>query len=195
MKFFTKKETLGIGIILIILIAISIPNFSISLQRARDAQRKNDMGVLYDAIVSYQRNMQTFPLSTTDGKIIGCSGPDTKYDAVSKMWVNLRICEWGIDGLTDLNNPSSTPIIQTLPNDSKYKDGFAYLYISNGRRFQIYTALERKDQDEYNPVIEKLGLKCGSHICNFGKGYSDTPLDMSLQEYENKLLEEAKSKK
>jgi type II secretory pathway pseudopilin PulG len=195
MNFFTKKETLGVGIILIILIAVSIPNFLISLARARDAQRKNDLGAIYDAIASFQRAISTFPLSTKDGKIIGCVGPDTKYDEKLKMWLNLRVCEWGVDGLTNLVNPSSTPFIQALPNDPRYKEGFSYHYYSNGRRFQIYAALERKDQDEYSLAIAKLGLKCGSQICNIGKAYGDTPLDMSIEEYENKLLEEEKLKK
>lgn len=195
MKFFSKKETLGIGIILIILVAVSIPNFLVSLARARDAQRKNDLGALSDAIILFQRAVSTFPLSTTDGKIIGCIGPDTKYDEILKMWVNLRICEWGVDGLVNLNDPFSQPFIQALPKDPKFKDGFAYLYLSNGRRFQIYASLERKDQDEYSPIVEKLGLKCGRQICNVGKAYGDTPLDMSLEEYEDILLKEEKLKK
>lgn len=195
MKFFTKKEILGVGIILIILIAVSVPNFLISLARARDAQRINDVSAVYYALAPYQGVMSSYPLSTSDGKIIGCKGQDTKYDEKLKTWLNLRICEWGVDGLTNLVNPSSGPFISTLPQDSRSKDGYSYNYISNGRRFQIYATLERKDQDQYSLIIEKRGLKCGSRICNFGKASGDTPLDMSLQEYENKLLEEEKLKK
>jgi type II secretory pathway pseudopilin PulG len=195
MNFFTKKESIGVGIIIIILIAVSIPNFMISLARARDAQRINDVNAVYYALASYQGVMNSYPLSTTDGRIIGCKGPDTKYDEILKTWLNLRICEWGVDGLVNLVDPSSTPFINALPYDPRYKDGYSYIFISNGRRFQIYATLERKDQDQYSPNIERLKLKCGNQICNFGRASGDTPLDMSIEEYNNKLLEQEKLKK
>jgi hypothetical protein len=53
--------------------------------------------------------------------------------------------------------------------------------------------LEDKNDSEYNFAIDRRGLRCGNFICNFGKSDGQTPLDKTLQEYENELY--AKKKK
>jgi uncharacterized membrane protein YhaH (DUF805 family) len=50
MKLFSKSETISLIVIFTILIAVSIPNFIVSLRRARDQTRRDDMGVMVYAL-------------------------------------------------------------------------------------------------------------------------------------------------
>lgn len=77
--------------------------------------------------------------------------------------------------------------LPAVPKDPQTAKGLNYLYISNGRRYQILASLEEKNQDEYDSAIEARNLSCGIRICNFGRAYGVTPLDKSLEEYENEI--------
>lgn len=147
MKFFSKTELKVLGIIFAVLFSISVPNFSLSLRRARDLTRKNDIRALADAAEAYQKKYFYFP-----------------------------------DSLELLSE-----FLPHIPQDPQESKGMFYVYISNGRRYQILASLEDKEQDEYNEVIEKRGISCGLRLCNFGLGYGKTPLDKSLEEYENEI--------
>jgi hypothetical protein len=106
----------------------------------------------------------------------------------------LRACEYGLDAFRDVTNDSYPAYMEVIPTDPKAKEGFAYLYISNTRRFQIYSYLEgESDEEEYNPNLVARNLDCGNKICSFGKSSGDTPLDISIEEYEKLLLEISKS--
>jgi type II secretory pathway pseudopilin PulG len=84
--------------------------------------------------------------------------------------------------------PTSLSAIPSLPKDPGTPMGYSYLYLTDGKFFQLYASLEGgSDESVYSPTIEKLGLKCGEFICNFGKASGETPLDKSLQEYENEI--------
>lgn len=85
--------------------------------------------------------------------------------------------------------PTLSPYIKNVPRDPQESKGVKYVYITNSKRYQIYASLEVVKQDEYDSDIEKLKIDCGIRYCNFGRGYSNTPLDKSLEEYENELLE------
>ena len=63
--------------------------------------------------------------------------------------------------------------IDRLPRDQLQVSGRYYLYFSDTRNFQLFAALEKKNDAEYEENIYKRGLKCGSAICNFGVGSSD----------------------
>ena len=178
MKFFTKNEVKAISIIFIFLILISAPNFIVSLRRARDAQRKADIGSLQDALNRYQADFGTFPLAI-DGKIAACE--PVSYLEVSGIKTPVfSPCEWGKTALADLADSSYPPYLKVIPNGS-------YFYLSNGSRFQIYGSLEGKSEDEYDENIIKRGVVCGKTICNFGKSSGRTPLNMSIEEYEKTL--------
>lgn len=186
MKFFSKKELVAIIIILTVIAAASLSNFRISLRRARDTQRKNDIGTLTDALVRYGGDFGSFPISR-DGKIVACKGPETKIDKKGRI-TNLVPCEWGKDSLADISDPSYPAYISTLPADPQNEMGLRYMYFSNGRRFQLYASLEGADEAEYDGKILARKISCGSRICNFGLAYANTPLDKSIEEYENELL-------
>lgn len=80
-------------------------------------------------------------------------------------------------------------ILQNVPQDPQVKYGLKYYYVTTGNHFQLLASLEDKTQDEYDPTVEKRNISCGTRTCNFGRSDSRTPLDKSLEEYENELNE------
>lgn len=178
MKNFSKPELKAILIIFAFLIVISTPNFIVSLRRARDAQRKADIGSIQDALYRYQADFGTFPLSI-GGKIAACE-PVSYKEVVGIKTPVFSACSWGKDSLHDLSDSSYPPYLKIIPNGS-------YYYFSNGSRFQIYGALEGKSEDEYDESIIKRGVACGSKTCNFGKSSGRTPLNISIEEYESQI--------
>lgn len=190
MKFFSKEEIKAVFLILAVIIAFSYPNFIVSLRRARDTQRKADIGSIYSALNEFQSDFGSFPLSK-EGKIAFCP-PVVKKEITVLPNKGLSIsdydysaCEWGKDSISDLFDPSFSPYLKIIPQDPYRSKGRDYYYLSNGNRYQIYGSLESKDEDEYDEAIIKRNLLCGNKICNFGKGYSDIRLDISIEEYEN----------
>jgi hypothetical protein len=193
MKFFTKRELLGIALIFGFIFLISFSNFKISLRKARDFQRKNDLRTIYNGLSAYQKDWNVFPLSSSDGKIVACKGSDTYKDEEGQVF-NLYPCQWGKDALKDIFDDNYPAYISLLPWGPRQDKKVGYLYLSNSKRFQIYTVLEGEDEAEVDPDIIKRNLNCGERICNAGLGYGATPLDKSLEEYENELLELQKVK-
>jgi len=192
MKFLSKEEVKAVLIILAVIVAFSCPNFIVSVRRARDAQRKADVGSIYSALNEFQSDFGSFPLSR-EGKIAFCS-PVVKKEAIvvsnkgsSISDYDYSACEWGKDSILDLFDHAFPPYLKTIPQDPYHSKGRGYYYLSNGNRYQIYGSLESKDEDEYDEVIIKRGLPCGNKICNFGKAYGKTPLDISIEEYENEI--------
>lgn len=186
MKFFTRKELLGVVLIFAVIILASLSNFKVSLRRARDVQRKADIRAVSDALVKYSEDFGTFPLAE-DGRIVACRGPETKIDEKGRITGQVA-CEWGKDSLADISAPAYPPYQDRLPQDPLFEKSFRYLYLSSGRYFQLYASLEGTDEPEYDPKIVARNLSCGEGICNFGLSYGSTPLDKSLEEYENELL-------
>ena len=187
MKFFSKEEILVLSAILLVLIIVSVPNFIVSVRRSRDAQRKNDIGVLADGLGNFANNFGSYPLSSPDGKILACN-PKISYVA-KIVKVDFDPCEWGKDDLRDALDTSYPPYITALPFDPKHNEGVSYLYLSNGKRFQIFAHLEGTDEAEYDPKIAARNLLCGNKVCNFGRAPGATPLNKSIEEYENELLD------
>jgi type II secretory pathway pseudopilin PulG len=187
MDYFSRQELKALLIIIGLIILVSLPNFLVSLRRARDAQRKADLGTIHDALLRYQADFGSFPLAK-NGKIAACAPVTVKELGEAKIF-DFSPCDWGRDGLSDLADSSYPAYINRLPREPNWAKGVAYLYFSNGSRFQIYAALEGKSEDEYDPAIEVLSLPCGSKICNFGRSFSSTPLEKSIEEYENEISE------
>jgi len=185
MNNFSKSEIKAVLIIFVFLILISTPNFIVSLRRARDTQRKADIGSLYEALNKYQADFGAFPLSI-DAKIAACA-PVKVIEQLPKNIVVFSPCNWGKDPLRDLADDNYPPYLKVIPTDPSARAGFAYYYLANGNRYQIYGALEGKSEAEYDPKIVARNLPCGVKICNFGKAYGRTPLDKSIEEYENEI--------
>lgn len=194
MKNFTKEEIRITGIILTVLVVVSLLNFRVALRRGRDADRKTSLGEVYSALNQYQNDFGFFPPSTTDGKIVACKREDIDYEkgislSTKKTRSELLLeifapCEWGKDSLADITDPTYPSYISTLPKDPYSQKG-GFFYVSNTEEFQLYGALEGKNEAEYDESITFLGLSCGERICNFGKATGAVPLDKTLEEYEN----------
>jgi len=189
MNFFSKKEIKMISSILFFIFIISFFNFRISIRRARDNQRKNDLGTLQSALEKFNNLTGTFPLSSEDGKIVACKGHDTYFDKEKLTWVNVKPCDWGKDVLQDYSDSESPILMNPIPIDPKNLEGISFLYFSNGKRYQLYSYLEDQDDVEVNLPIKSRNLNCGNVVCNYGRAFSNTPLDKSLEEYENELIE------
>lgn len=84
-------------------------------------------------------------------------------------------------------------ITANIPRDPGTPYGYSYIYLTDGRYFQIYASLEGgRNESQYMNSVAKLGLKCGRFICNFGKASGNTPLDKSIQVYENEINAQSK---
>lgn len=174
MRIFSKQESLAVLLILSVLFVVSYFNFAKALVRSRDLQRKNDIGEITKGLEEFRTDFASYPQSTKTGLINACNGG----------------CVWGKDPLRDINDLKYPAYINTIPLDPTTGNGYSYLYFSNGRRFQIYATLEDTSDPEYNPKIAALNLKCGTKVCNFGRSSPETPLDKSIEEYENELIQE-----
>ena len=183
MKPFIKSEKISIGIIFAVLIAISIPNFVISLRRARDQVRRDDMGALVNALGRYQTNLHNFPMAASDGRIESCLKPGDKPVQNEKgFWTFDAIpCDWGKESF---KNPVTNEIYMDLfPREPDYQKGATYLYFSDGDRYHIYASMEGLDEPEIDQRVISLGLKCGTKICNVARSYG-VPDNMSIEEYD-----------
>lgn len=206
MKPITKNEIVGVASILLIIGLLSLYNFRIALRRSRDVQRRSDLGQIANALEKYQVDFGFFPLSSEDGKIKACK-PSNFDDLVEelaqkkefdyqKYLTSLDPCKWGVDSLKDLADDSFPPYLSTIPKDPKHNDGIRYFYLSNNNRYQIYAYLEGESKEiGYNLGIVGRNLNCGSRVCAYGKAYAQTPLEKSLEEYENELREEMQNSK
>lgn len=187
MKSFSRSEIISLAVIFFILVAVSIPNFVISLRRARDQERRDEMGVMMQVLDAYKVDNRSFPLGSPDGRILDCLKPGDKPVKNSEgLWiVNPIPCEWGVDALSDLI--TGKVYLPILPRDPDYQKGAKYLYFSDGDRYQIYAAMEGVDEAEIDPKIMARGLKCGEKICNVGRSY-DVPINISIEEYDKLLI-------
>lgn len=166
MKKFTKNELISILWIFLFLLVISVPNFNLSIKRARDSQRRDALGKITDFLKDFHDRNSGYPLATDDGRIIGCN--EQTIDEI----VTYSPCEWDKD----------------FPPDPQKEKGITFRYSSNGSLYQILGYLEVTDAgSEYQKVIANRKIMCGSKICNTGRASFRTPLDISVEEYQNKL--------
>lgn len=198
-KFFSKKEAIAITVILIGIFLISLYNFRISLRRARDTQRRDDLTALATGLENFFDDFGLYPPASSDGKIVACLAPGVTTEDLKKIIGNrpeinrqkifpkLTGCEWGETSLTDPSDPSIEPYLSIIPKDSRQDEGYSYLYFSTGKHFQLFASYEGKDMPEYQSKIVARGVACGAKICNFGKASRGTPLDKSLEDYEEQL--------
>jgi hypothetical protein len=197
MKWFTKKESFGVSLIFLIVFCITFFNLNISLRRARDVQRMGDLGAISDALEKFYFEYGFFPPSE-GGRIKFCKA--SNFEAITAQveekgffdrelfFQGLRACEWGIDPFNDVINNGES-YMKTFPSDPKTSNGTYYYYLSNTKRYQIYSYLEGGESElGFSAGIVSRALPCGNKICSFGKSYADTALDKSIEDYEAELF-------
>lgn len=160
MHKFTKTETKSLIIIFLVLFLVTGFNMSISIRRGRDSIRKDDISVIQKSLDTYYQKYRIFPLSNDSGQIIGCFNGDVQTDKISGFPTNTVPCLWGESKFEGVN---------LMPRDPSYKKGASYLYISNGKKYELYISLEGKDEAEYTKAIADKNLHCGTKICNYGR--------------------------
>lgn len=181
LKIFSRAELASVVIIFCLLIIVSVPNFIASFRRARDQNRRDDMGVLEHALGLYYTDLSAFPPSSPDGEIMDCLKPgDKPYQDVKGRWiVNPIVCEWGKDSFVNLITAKNYML--RLPRDPDWQKGASYLYISDGERYQLFAAMEGKDEAEVDPKIIAEHLLCGSEVCNMARS-SGCDIPKTLQQ-------------
>lgn len=202
MRSFSKQELVVVTVILAIIAIVSFVNFGTSLRRARDAQRKSDLGSISRALEKYQGLYGFFPPSSDDGRIIACFDEPLIMETPESFSENIkgdkfvyedffnlqRACGWGEDGLLDPVAPEPEAILDVFPQDPLHAKGLTYLYISNARRYQLLAYLEGgSEEDEYSVGVLERELNCGVKLCNMGLGYASTPVDITLEEHERRI--------
>ncbi|MEK7497943.1 MAG: type II secretion system protein GspG [Patescibacteria group bacterium] len=170
-KLFTKRELIYVITILFVIFSATLINYNGAQRRARDAQRKQDVRDIYDALENYHTSTGSYPVAE-DGKIVICD-TGAKNKAGSPVF---RKCEWG-----------EKSFIIRLSGDPMTNKGFSYYYVSDTKYFQLYASLEGKQEAEYDRKIALRNLPCGTKICNFGLAAPRVPLDKSLEEYQNEI--------
>jgi len=134
------------------------------------------MGNIQTALETYYTDNGSFPLSSPDGRIIICKGPDG----------SLVACDWGQKWVSPVLGADKVYVDKTymndIPGDPHLSLGTTYLYFSDGQRYQIFGALEGKDEAGYDTRLVARGIKCGNEICNMGRS-NNVPLYMTIEEY------------
>jgi hypothetical protein len=177
---FGEREFLGVLVMLFLIFSAMGVNLRISLRKARDAQRKSDLRALYEVLEVFSEEYGYYPFSTEDGRIVACG------EKVNELGERIfEACEWYGEGFLGMS---------LLLGDPRQGEGRSYVYISNGRHYQILAALESEDELEFSEEINGRSLLCGQYICNFGKSDGKTPLKISLDEYEE-ILERERNEK
>lgn len=192
MKPFTRQEILGLGVIFLVLIAISAPNFVLSLRRARDQVRRDDLGAIQNGLEGYSGDFHSFPTASFDGRIMDCAKPGSSVtmDKKGQLIVDLVACNWGVDPLINLIPGANKIYMSTLPRDPSYQKGPEYIYYSDGQRYQIFAYMEGgNDEADYDPRIVARHIMCGTEVCNVGRSYN-VPIGISIEEYDKQLQEQ-----
>jgi prepilin-type N-terminal cleavage/methylation domain-containing protein len=127
------------------------------LQKARDAQRKNDLSQIQRALETFYNDHGQYPENTANYRIDTDTGP------------GVNEVNWG---------GSFSPYISILPRDPSANR--RYVYLGNRDSYRIYASLERgsKDQNACKPDGSKCdnapptsSFPCGSssnEVCNYG---------------------------
>ena len=196
MRRFTRQELIITISILIFLVIISVPNFNLALRRARDAQRRNDTRAISEVLIAYKDDLGYVPPANEKGEILACMSDENKGKVLNETlkldeYLSLLVpCRWGVDPLADLSSEDGKVYMPTLPRDPKFEEGTSYRYISTLMHFQILAYFEGEmDEDQYKAEVVTRNINCGNKICNFGFASEKTPLDKSLEEYENEIEE------
>lgn len=131
-RAFTLIELLVVVAIIGILAALVLANLSTSRARARDAERKNDLRQIANALSLRYSDYQNYPIYPQ-----GVTISDMK-DVFSP--------------------PDRSAYIRNLPSDPKFSGSQNYRYVSNedGTEYILWAQLENdSDPDRYDPVKNK----------------------------------------
>jgi len=137
---FTLIELLVVMAILGILATVGFGQYRTSQKKARDGQRKADLGNIARAMEMYCNDNQNYPLSEDD------NGGRILIDDVA--------LNWGEDSFSIIQGDQEVVYMKRLSEDPA--NDFDYCYLSTGSDFKIYAKLENERDFEYK----------GPYTCN-----------------------------
>lgn len=173
-KLFSREELKVVSVMFLVIVVFTLGNFLVAERKGRDAQRKEDLRHIERSLERFRTDNGSYPESK-NGKIMACGNGQRD----SKGNIAYQACEWGFSGFPE-----------RVPSDPLNRQGYRYLYISTVHHYQIYAALEGTTEAEYSKIIASRNLFCGEKVCNMGLASPRTPLDKSLEEYENELQQQ-----
>jgi type II secretion system protein G len=150
---FTLVELLVAVVIIGILAVIGINNFLASQLKARDSQRKSDLGTIAKALEMYYNDKGRYPAATND---------------------EILDIDWGSDsGFTDTAVTGGAIYLTKMPADPSNRTYF-YTTDGSGTYFRLYAHLENT-RDSQNEPGGFSGTDCGSgNLCTYGISSSNT---------------------
>ncbi len=119
---FTLLELMIVIVILGVLAALISGNFITSLEKGRDARRKEDLGQIQKALEMYYTDVKAYP-TPIPGNVGFVFGSQFSY----------------YNG-----NSAVKTYMQTVPNDPITSDN--YRYVSDGQSYALYACLESDQQ-------------------------------------------------
>ena len=144
--------------IIMIISTAGLANFTFSRQKARDTQRKSDLGQITRALEIYANDLGSYPLDDDNGMIVGCGDSST-----------IVVCEWG-DVFSIDHNGATQVYMAKLPGDPK-NDANYYYVSDDGNDFMLYSTLEN-DNDPYCRddlgIVADCGLECNYEVTSAG---------------------------
>ncbi len=155
---FTLVELLVVMVIIAILATLIVGGFRSSQMRGRDAQRKQDLRQIANALEMFYADYGRYP-PASGTQIAACSyNPGTGVGAS---------CSWGSGTMSD----SKTTYMRTVSKDPVSAQNYVYRVSSDGKQFQLFARLENTEDKNCinsNCVNPGITVTCGgTYICNF----------------------------
>jgi len=142
-------------------------SFIAARQRARDAERKENLRKLATALEQYMNDHGTYPAADGNGRMMACGASYT------------LACDWG----GPMGSSSETLYMAKLPEDRTTGRNFFYRTQESDLAWQLYAKLERDDDKDvdnngdgtYVPADDDFaGTNCGVGACNYGISSGNT---------------------
>ncbi len=148
---FSLMELMIVVAIMLILAGIGFSNYVFSIQKSRDATRKNDLSVMAKAIESFANDFSIYPTSD-NGELVACDYNNS----------GLRACSWGQPMAAYVGNQLVT-YVSKLPTDPEGDQAY-YYESTDGSSYNLYAALENDQDPSYQADLE---IVCGNAACNY----------------------------
>jgi len=160
---FTLVELLVVIVLLGIMAVLGLGNYTTSLRRSRDNQRKSNLRAIATALEAYNSDNKLFPLSSSEDLILGCA----EIGQVAN-----QPCEWG----EKWSDPKGTIYMPQIGKDPSTTQ--QYVYVSaDGTQYQLYAHLENPEDAGIDASIVSQGINCattGTIVCNYGVSSQNT---------------------
>ncbi len=181
-KIIKSRETVVFLITIGVIFLLSYVNILASFRRERDYRRREDLISMVNALNTFHNHYKFYPPSSENGEVIACLGESSRIDRYNLIYENPVACRWGVDGFSlDPDDPETTPIMASLPQDPKTNEGYKYRYVSNGQEYQIYASYEGSNEPDIIPELLGSQINCGVAYCNTGKASPQTALEKPLK--------------